>query len=179
MSVLEDIERMIETKGSELYGSEAVTQRQHALQCAALAEENNAPPSLIAAALLHDIGHLLDKDFEAALERDEDRFHENLGEIYLKSHFGPEVTEPVRMHVDAKRYLCATDQEYHDKLSPASQHTLRIQGGPMSDDEADAFISQPYANDAVRLRLWDDLGKDPEMVTEPVGHYLAYVRQCL
>ena len=144
-----------------------------------MAEEDNAPPSLIAAALLHDIGHLLDKEFEIALERSEDRFHENLGEAYLKSHFGPEVTEPVRMHVDAKRYLCGTDKAYHDKLSPASQHTLRIQGGPMSPEEAEAFISQPYANDAVRLRLWDDLGKDPEMKTEPVSHYLAFVKQCL
>ncbi|MEM7429138.1 MAG: phosphonate degradation HD-domain oxygenase [Pseudomonadota bacterium] len=179
MSVLDEIERMIETKGSDLYGSEAVTQRQHALQCAALAEQNNAPASLIAAALLHDIGHLLDKDFEAALERGEDRFHENSGEAFLKLHFGPEVTEPVRMHVDAKRYLCATDRDYHDKLSPASRHTLRIQGGPMSEEEAEAFIGQPYASDAVRLRLWDDLGKDPKMETETVGHYLAYVKQCL
>ena len=118
MSVLEEIEEMIERKGSELYGSEAVTQRQHALQCAALAERDSAPPALIAAALLHDIGHLLDKDFEAALDRDEDRFHENLGKVYLSRHFGPEVTEPVRMHVDAKRYLCAIDPDYNAKLSP-------------------------------------------------------------
>ena len=170
---------MIDKKGSDLYGSEAVTQRQHALQCAALAEAENAPASLIAAAFLHDIGHLLEKDFEAGLRNSEDRFHENLGEIYLKTHFGPEVTEPVRMHVAAKRYLCATDPEYFSKLSPASVHTLRLQGGPMNEDEAEAFIAQPYARDAVRLRIWDDCGKDPEMKTEPVDYYLTYVNQCV
>ncbi len=179
MSVISEIEEMIDKKGSDLYGSEAVTQRQHALQCAALAEAENAPASLIAAALLHDIGHLLEKDFEEALLNGEDRFHENLGEIYLKSHFGPEVTEPVRMHVDAKRYLCATDPEYLSKLSPASVHSLRIQGGPMNEEEAAAFIAQPYAKDAVRLRVWDDTGKDPEMKTEPVDYYLTYVGQCV
>lgn len=121
----------------------------------------------------------MDVDFETALERGEDRFHENIGEIYLRSHFGPEVSEPARMHVDAKRYLCAVDPEYFAKLSPASIHTLRIQGGPMKKDEAEAFISQPYANDALRLRIWDDMGKDPGMKTRTVDHYLAYVKQCL
>jgi len=179
LGVISEIEEMIDKKGSDLYGSEAVTQRQHALQCAALAEAENAPASLIAAALLHDIGHLLEKDFESGLRISEDRFHENLGEIYLKTHFGPEVTEPVRMHVDAKRYLCATDSEYFSKLSPASVHTLRLQGGPMNEEEAEAFIAQPYARDAVRLRIWDDCGKDPEMKTEPVDYYLTYVNQCV
>ncbi len=179
MGVISEIEEMIDKKGSDLYGSEAVTQREHALQCAALAEAENAPASLIAAALLHDIGHLLEKDFETGMKNNEDRFHENLGERYLKSHFGPEVTEPVRLHVAAKRYLCATDPDYFAKLSPASVHTMRLQGGPMSEAEAEAFIEQPYAKDAVRLRIWDDCGKDPEMKTEPVDHYLAYVSQCL
>lgn len=179
MGVIAEIEQMIDNKGSDLYGSEAVTQRQHALQCAALAEAENAPASLIAAALLHDIGHLLEHDFEKGLKNNEDRFHENLGESYLKSHFGPEVTEPVRMHVAAKRYLCATDPDYFSKLSPASVHTLRLQGGPMTEEEAEAFIAQPYAKDAVRLRIWDDCGKDPEMKTEAVEHYLAFVNQCV
>ncbi|MEM1200624.1 MAG: phosphonate degradation HD-domain oxygenase [Pseudomonadota bacterium] len=179
VGLITQIESMIDKKGSDLYGSEAVTQRQHALQCAALAEAENAPASLIAAALLHDIGHLLEKDFEEALINNEDRFHENLGEAFLKTHFGPEVTEPVRMHVDAKRYLCATDPDYFAKLSPASVHSLRIQGGPMDEGEAAAFIAQPYAKDAVRLRVWDDTGKDPEMETEPVDHFMIYVSQCL
>ncbi len=166
---------MIAAKGGELYGGEAVTQEQHALQCAQLAEDEGAPDHLIAAALLHDIGHLMEHDFEDALERGEDRFHENLGNRFLGAWFGPEVTEPVRLHVAAKRYLCATDPDYFDTLSPASVQSLRIQGGTMSAEEIAEFEENPGYEDAVRLRHWDDTGKDPEMKTAGIDHFLEVV----
>lgn len=175
--LINELRGMIAAKGANLYGGEVITQEQHALQCAHLAETEGAPATLIAAALLHDIGHLMEHDFEAAMERNEDRYHENLGEKYLAEWFGPEVTEPVRLHVDAKRYLCATDPDYLNKLSPASAHTLKIQGGPMNDDEVAAFETNPHYREAVRLRIWDDEGKDPDMKTATLDHYLGIVRQ--
>lgn len=168
---------MIGARGGDLYGGEAITQAQHALQCAQLAEDAGASKPLITAALLHDIGHLLEHDFEAALEREEDRFHENMGDTFLKQWFGLEVTEPVRLHVASKRYLCATDPDYFAKLSPASVHTLRIQGGPMSTAEVKEFETNDNYREAVRLRIWDDLGKDPEMKTASLEHFLDIVRE--
>lgn len=175
--LIDELRAMIASKGSNLYGGEAITQQQHALQCAHLAEKEGAPKTLVAAALLHDIGHLMEHDFEDAMARNEDRFHENLGERYLAKWFGPEVTEPVRLHVDAKRYLCATDPGYRAKLSPASEHTLKIQGGPMNDEEVAAFEDNLQYREAVRLRIWDDSGKDPDMKTASLDHYLDIVRE--
>lgn len=160
--------------GGDLYGGEAITQERHGLQCAQLAEDEGAPPHLVVAALLHDIGHLLHDEFEAAQARGEDRFHENLGSAFLSQWFGPEVTEPVRLHVASKKYLCATRPDYHDDLSPASVHTLRIQGGPMTKDEAAEFEQNPHFEDAVRVRLWDDAGKDPDKETRDLAHFLSY-----
>ena len=171
------LREMIGAKGGNLYGGEQITQEQHALQCAQFAEDAGAAKPLIAAALLHDIGHLLEHDFEAALEREEDRFHENMGDAFLKQWFGPEVTEPVRLHVASKRYLCAIDPDYFAKLSPASVHTLRIQGGPMSAEEVKEFETNDNYREAVRLRIWDDLGKDPEMKTASLDHFLDIVRE--
>lgn len=176
-SLIARLRQMIGAKGGDLYGGEAITQEQHALQCAQLAEDAGAAKPLIAAALLHDIGHLLEHDFEAALEREEDRFHENMGDAFLKQWFGPDVTEPVRLHVASKRYLCATDPDYFAKLSPASVHTLRIQGGPMSAEEVKEFETNDNYREAVRLRVWDDLGKDPEMKTDSLDHFLDIVRE--
>ena len=174
---LNELRQAIAAKGGNLYGGEPVTQQQHALQCAQLAEDDGASKALIAAALLHDIGHLLEHDFEAAMAREEDRFHENVGNAYLQKWFGPEVTEPVRLHVASKRYLCATDPDYLAKLSPASLHTLKIQGGPMSDAEVAAFEANDNYREAVRLRIWDDLGKNPQMQTRSLDHFLEIVRE--
>jgi phosphonate degradation associated HDIG domain protein len=175
-SVLSD---MVEKHGNDLYGGEPVTQLQHALQCAQLAENEGASAALITAALLHDVGHLLEDDFEDAPAHDEDRRHEDLGDAFLAKWFGPNVTEPVRLHVAAKRYLCAVDPGYFDALSPMSRHSLMLQGGPMSADEVTEFEANPHYKDAVRLRRWDDRGKDPEMKTATLGYFLSYAIRCV
>ena len=175
-SVLSD---MVEKHGSDLYGGEPVTQLQHALQCAQLAEDEGASPALITAALLHDVGHLLEDDFEDAPEHDEDRRHEEVGDAFLSKWFGADVSEPARLHVAAKRYLCAVEPGYFDALSPASQHSLMLQGGPMSAAELAEFEAGPYAEQAVRLRRWDDRGKDPNMKTARLSHFLSYAICCV
>ena len=139
-----------------------------------MAKNDGALPLLIVAALLHDIGHLLHDEFEQAQNRGEDRFHENLGSKYLSQWFSQDITEPVRLHVASKRYLCATDSQYYDTLSNASKHTLRIQGGPMSDSEVKIFEANPYYKEAIQVRYWDDLGKDPLMKTGSLSHFLTY-----
>jgi phosphonate degradation associated HDIG domain protein len=176
--IVDRIFDMLETAGSARYGQEAVNQRQHALQCAALAEAEKAGAALIAAALLHDIGHLLHGDETAAL-RGLDMAHEELGNAWLAAHFGPEVCDPVRLHVDAKRYLCHANPDYFATLSPASVRSLELQGGAFSPAEADAFLERPHARQAVRLRLWDDRAKDPDLETPPLAHFRPYVERAL
>lgn len=177
--ILQQIENMLANNGSGLYGGEAVTQTQHALQCAALAEAENASDALVAASLLHDIGHLLDPEFEDALDRGDDLFHEEIGEAFLEKWFADDVTQPVKLHVAAKRYLCATDPSYAEKLSPASTHTLELQGGPMSAEEVREFERNPFYKDAVKLRGWDDLAKDPDLTTPGIDHFMGYVSRSL
>ena len=173
--ILEKIEHMLTNNGTGLYGGEAVTQTEHALQCALLAEKEDASNELIAASLLHDIGHLLEEGFEEALQAGEDLYHEDLGEVFLEKWFDEAVTQPVKLHVAAKRYLCATDESYFAKLSPASVHTLKLQGGPMSDAEVKEFEENEFYEEAVRLRVWDDLAKDPKISTPEVSHFMKYV----
>ena len=167
-AVVERIERLFAERGAEEYHGEAVTQLEHALQTAQLAERAGADPQLIVAALLHDVGHLLG-------ECDD---HEALGYRYLTKYFGPEVCEPVRLHVAAKRYLCTKDENYRAGLSPESQRTLLIQGGIMSDEELREFESNPYFEAAVELRRWDDAAKVPGLATKPFLHYLTLILAC-
>jgi phosphonate degradation associated HDIG domain protein len=176
--------------GARRYGGEAVSQREHALQCAALAAAEGAAPSLVAAALLHDIGHLLAPPFapriapegrmgddqEPARRRTDDR-HEILGAAALAKAFGPAVAEPVRLHVAAKRWLCAVEPDYFAQLSPASVTSLGLQGGPFSVAEAGHFAALPFAEDAVRLRRWDEAAKLPGLATPPLGHYQALLAE--
>lgn len=176
MNPVEQIARLLEGEGGDLYGGEPITQLRHALQSAWLAEEDGAAPALIAAALLHDVGHLADKRFERGQAQEIDRRHEDIGAAWLARFLPPAVTEPIRLHVDAKRYLCATDDEYNAGLSEASVRSLRLQGGPFDAAEADTFIARPFADDALRIRRWDDLAKDPERETPSLDHYLAHVR---
>ncbi len=139
---------------------ESVTEVEHALQAADLAEKAGASEELIAAALLHDVGHLLLRDHaDVGEDLTVDHRHEEAGADALESLFGPAVAEPVRLHVAAKRYLCAVEPAYHDRLSPASIRSLAVQGGPMGQDEVAAFERSPSAEQAVQLRRWDEAAK--------------------
>ena len=178
--ILQIIEETFNRRGREKYGTEPVTQLQHALQCANLAEQNQAPKTLIAAAFLHDFGHIM---HEEALPTDatqnyDDR-HEEKAYDWLLTHFGPAVADPVKFHVMAKRYLCTNDKSYLDKLSPTSQKSFIDQGGFMNEDELEAFKSEAHFDDAVRLRIWDDLAKDSDGITPPMMHFLQIVEGCL
>ena len=166
MSVIEDIFGLFAAKGDCRYGHEAVSQTEHALQAAALAEAQHAPDSLVLAALLHDVGHLL---ANASLHARTS--HERVGQAWLARFLGPEVTEPVRLHVDAKRYLCAVDPSYRSNLSPASLRSLEIQGGSFKRSEAREFQENPYHREAVWLRHIDDRAKQKDLVVPGFAHY--------
>jgi len=159
LSNLDQIERLYASRGALNYG-EGVTQLEHALQCAALAQAQNAPASLVAAALLHDIGHLFDEESIAA-ERD-DR-HEIVGSQAIGFLFGGAVTKPISLHVAAKRYLCFKQASYFKTLSPASKASLTLQSGPFNTAEAAAFEKQDFWRDAVALRQFDDMGKRDDL----------------
>ena len=171
MNTVDAIFDLLETRGQASYFGEPVSQLEHALQCAHFATEEGASNELVAAALLHDVGHLLHTQGEDAVGQGVDTAHEELGRACLASYFGPSVTRPIAMHVAAKRYLCATDPSYVAQLSPASLQSLQLQGGPMSPEEVTQFESDDFAKDAVRLRRWDDLAKIQGKSVPPLGHY--------
>jgi gamma-butyrobetaine dioxygenase len=168
-------------EGADEYLGEAVTQASHLLQTAALAERDGAADSLIAAGLLHDVGHFTGTITGQQLMTGTDNRHSDVGASWLAQWFGPEVTEPVRQHVAAKRYLCAVEPAYARTLSPASIYTLGVQGGPMNERAAAQFAASPYADAACRLRRWDDAAKDPGAQPPSFEHYrpllAALVRQ--
>ena len=178
-AIADDIRDIYERRATARYGLSDVNQQQHALQAAAMAEANGEPPALIVAALVHDIGHMIHDLGENPAEAGIDDKHEALGAVWLEDHFGPEVTEPVRLHVPAKRYLCTTDQSYFGKLSEDSVLSLKLQGGLMTSDEVAAFEANPHAQAAVRLRRLDEAAKDPAMKTPGVGHFMGYVAAVL
>ena len=158
---------VFDSAGAAQYLGEAVTVATHLLQAGALAEAVGAPDPLIAAALLHDVGHLMtDKGDEFG-----DIKHGSRGAAWLSAWFGPKVTEPVRLHVAAKRYLCAVEPSYFATLSDVSVHTLSLQGGPMRAAEVSSFERLPYAADAVAVRRWDDQAKDPSAATPAFPHF--------
>ena len=177
METFDDLFAVLEKAGAEQYGQEAVSQLEHALQCAQLAEQEGAAPASVVAALLHDVGHLIhDLGDDAALRGIDDR-HEFSGAAILDRWFGPDVTEPVRLHVDAKRWLCHAEGSYFSTLSPASVRSLELQGGVFDKEGADRFIAQPYARAAVAVRRWDDIGKVEGLATPPLSHYRELAEQ--
>ena len=158
-------------QGASEYMGEAVTMSQHMEQSAACASADGASDSLVIAALLHDIGHFIGEHPIDALENGIDNNHETVGADYLQVHFPDSVSEPVRLHVAAKRYLCTTDPEYFGRLSAASVNSLNVQGGPMDDAEVRAFEANPHHRQAVKLRLYDDDGKVAGLTIKPVTDY--------
>lgn len=156
--MIEDIVRLYAAKAGGQYGCEAVSQLEHALQCARLALDAGASSELAAAAFLHDIGHLV-APAPHEVGRDVDDVHQYLALPFLRAGFGAAVLEPIRLHVEAKRYLCYAEPGYWSSLSPASQHSLTLQGGVHDAGQAALFMREPFAQDAVRLRRWDDLAK--------------------
>jgi len=176
MDIVERIEILFNAYGHSAYEGnrrESVTALQHALQCAQLAEWAQAEDSLVVAALLHDIGHFVEAPSASDLFDD---VHEMRAVPFLATAFGPAVIEPVRLHVQAKRYLVATDRGYAATLSPASVHSLTLQGGTMCDEECRLFEDLPYALEGVALRRWDDLAKTPGKKTPPLDYYLPLLR---
>jgi len=178
MSALEQIRAAFARRGVETYG-EGVSQLEHALQCAACAERDGAGPALIAATLLHDIGHLIHDLPVDIADQGIDAQHESLGSAFLSQYFGPDVTEPVRLHVAAKRYLATVEPGYFDLLSPASVQSLHLQGGLMKTDETGRFADERYAEDAVKLRRWDDEGKIVGATTPDLAHFERYITASL
>lgn len=164
-------------RGAESYLSEPVTMSEHMLQSAALAEAERAQDALVAAALLHDIGHYTNEFPEDAHEQGIDNHHDAAGAAVLAHFFPALVTDCVRHHVAAKRYLCATDPAYFGLLSPASVHSLGLQGGPMNDAEVEAFRRNPHLDAIIRVRIWDEGGKTPGRPTPPFSHYAPLLQR--
>lgn len=169
---LEEIEQLYVTRGGLHYG-EGVTQVEHALQSAALAQEHGGPPSLIVAALLHDIGHLFESEEDAA---EADDRHEAVGASLLETLFPESVYRPVALHVAAKRYLCFTEPHYWTGLSPASRQSFKLQGGPFDQAQAMAFERAPFWREAIQLRRFDDMGKRTEISGHAFGDYMALMQ---
>lgn len=175
-SLIAEILELFSRRGREMYSGEPVTQTEHALQTAWQAEQQGANAALITASLLHDVGHLLHDLGEDCADAGVDDKHEALGADWLATHFGPDVVEPVRLHVAAKRYRCSVDPAYHARLSDASRLSLRLQGGPFTPEQARKFEEHPYFDAAVRLRLWDEAAKVPGLPTPSVSHFMEYAR---
>lgn len=175
MSVVDEIFGLFGKGGAENYYGEAVSMLEHALQTAHFATKAGAPGALVVAALLHDIGHLVEDVPPDIADWKVDARHEEKGAAWLARHFGPDVCNPVRLHVPAKRFLCATDPGYFALLSPASVATLKLQGGPMSRDEIAAFEAIPFHREAVRVRRFDDAGKVAGLETAPLERYRGMI----
>jgi phosphonate degradation associated HDIG domain protein len=169
------IKTLFDAKGGCQYTGEPVTQLEHALQTAQLAEQARADAALITASLLHDLGHMSNDMGETPTLRGIDDKHQYHGAAALKGLFPEAVLNPIRLHVDAKRYLCAVDSKYWADLSEDSQRSLELQGGIFSAAEAAHFIAQPFAGDAVRLRRWDDFAKVAGRPTPDLEHFLEIV----
>lgn len=163
--------QLLEKRGGSAYGGERISQLAHALQSAQLAVEAGDPASLVIAALMHDIGHLVGKGDEGLAEKGIDARHEASGALVLEQVFGGAVAEPVRLHVDAKRYLCFAEAGYWDSLSQGSKVSLQVQGGPFDAAQAKAFIESPRAADAVKLRRYDDLAKVKDKPTPGLAEF--------
>lgn len=168
---------ILERRGADSYLGEEVTMSEHMLQCAFQAEQEGAGDELVAAALLHDIGHYTSEFGENSFDEGVDNHHDEAGARVLAGLFPPVVVDCVRLHVAAKRYLCATDPAYFGKLSAASVHTLSLQGGPMDAREVAAFRAEPFHAEAVRVRRWDEGAKIAGRATPDFAHYAPVLQR--
>jgi phosphonate degradation associated HDIG domain protein len=178
MLSLADIELLFARHGAEQYSGEPVTQLEHALQTAHFAEQSGAADTLVTACLLHDLGHLLNHQGETPTLRGIDDTHQYFALPFLRGLFPDAVLDAIKLHVDAKRYLCRVDDDYYRRLSADSKRSLALQGGVFEADAAAAFLAQPGARDAVLLRQWDDLAKQADLATPRLGHFLARAMAC-
>ena len=169
MHIVDEIINKYQNNNS-LYIGEKVTMTEHMIQTAMLAEENQSPESLICACLLHDYGHFIIEDPDQLVSKSVDGKHEDIGFNFLKNYFKPEVVEPIKLHVQAKRYLCR-NKSYWNTLSEASKVSLKLQGGIMKDDEAKKFVSLKFHDDAILLRKYDDDGKIPNVKIKKIEDY--------
>jgi len=177
----------LEGAGSVQYGTEAISELEHALQIAELAEKMSGDPELVCAALLHDIGRVAVRQDEISDtlvpdhmgKTDGGRGHDDAGAALLEDHFSERVLAGIRLHVAAKRYLCTVEPAYRDIISGGSIHTMALQGGLMSDDEVEAFRAMPYSDDAVQIRRWDDMAKVVGLETRPLEHWRPLVERLI
>ncbi len=171
MNLSDEVFELFDRRGREAYFGESVSILEHSLQAAWFAKQAGAGPQLVVAALLHDVGHLLHGLPEDIAAKNVDGRHEVVGEAWLRSRFGRAVSEPVRLHVDAKRYLCAVEPAYLQALSPSSLQSLKLQGGPFSPDLARDFEQNPHFKNAVALRRWDDEAKVVDLSVPDIRSY--------
>ena len=176
-NIVDFIGSIFEKRGDEEYLGEPVTMGQHMLQGATMAEKSREPDEIIIGTLLHDIGHFTSAFGTFSMEDTEDRYHEDAGAAVLEQFFPKVITDCCRHHVAAKRYLCATDPEYFQKLSTASIHSLNLQGGPMSEAELKDFEKNPNLKKILKVRLYDDAGKIPDMITPSFWHFAPLVQK--
>jgi len=178
MLTIADIELLFARHGGEQYSGEPVTQLEHALQTAHLAEQSDAGDPLVTACLLHDLGHLLNHQGETPTLRGIDDTHQYFALPFLRGLFPSGVLDAIKLHVDAKRYLCQVDAGYYERLSADSKRSLALQGGAFDESGAAAFLALPGARDAVMLRHWDDLAKQAGLATPTLAHFLDRAASC-
>ncbi len=175
---LADIEKLFRHHGHIAYAGEGVSQLEHALQSARRAEEAGGDAELVTAALLHDLGHMLNPQGDTPTARGIDDQHQYFAIPFIRALFSPTVVEAIRLHVDAKRALCSLDPDYYEALSEDSKRSLTLQGGVFSREETEKFMAKPFAQNALKVRRWDDAAKVPGEVTPPLAHYLEIAGRC-
>lgn len=176
-NIVEFIGGIFDRRGDEEYLGEPVTMAEHMLQGATIAEQNGQPEEIIVGALLHDIGHFTSEFGMFSMNDTEDRFHEVAGAEVLERFFPSVITDCVRYHVAAKRYLCATRPEYFNRLSEASVHSLNLQGGPMNAEEVAEFEKNPNLKQIIAVRYLDEAGKRADMETPDYWHFAPMVQR--
>jgi [1-hydroxy-2-(trimethylamino)ethyl]phosphonate dioxygenase len=177
MRIADEVFALFEGRGTGAYFGERVSMSEHMLQAAYFAQQEGAPAALVVAALLHDVGHLVESVPDDLADWKQDARHEEIGAAWLAARFKPEISEPVRLHVPAKRYLCAIDVNYVAMLSDASVVTLRLQGGPMSPADSLQFETELFYREAVRVRRWDDQGKVSGLKTPGLAGYRELIER--